>query len=930
MTSKLLEREAVIGEVSRCLQAARAGTGAALFVIGEAGLGKSSLLEAACGLASPSLVLGRARGDAIEEAISFGMAAEMFTSLGVGDPLGVEERGLVAALRSADASEPYYRALRGLRIPTGRGRLLVLDDLHWADPDSLRLIGFLTRRLPGLGVSLIATLRPWPPSAVELCTGLAEAGHATVERLQPLSASAAGVLLEDRLGLPLTGETSTRAWELCAGNPLLLEQVALAIARGEAMPGTSPEGAGSRGFTTSLLLSRFAGLDPLALACARAASVIGITFHPLVAAEVAGFAEREVDIALEALSRSGIFLAADDGPRGTMRFAHPLFAEALYRDLPAPLRSRHHARAFRIMAAAGQQAAAAEHAIRAGLVGDEQAAAVVEAAGRRAVAVGAVSGAVRLLQAAVEIAADPSANLRVALANALVANQRIDDALTTLRALLADPTLGWKDRHSALRALGRAYVMNGAVAEAGASLDEAIALALAHDPALAVEPLLDQCVAAWVMAGPPAALPLAARARELAQTAPRELAQRAEATWGRLAFESGDPGGLVVTTSLVDRLKSAPATGAFSPEEFVFLGGTIEQVSACALESESFGDGELGFRAIQAAANGAGAVGALISSSFCLATLLVRQGRLQDALAEVRRGQELSDLHPTYIYHLELCRAEILVWLGRLEDAEKACRGAEAISWGNWLDRVLMGHVRGHILLRRGDQAASEAFLETDELTREAGLREPCVVQWAGHAVEAHLAARQPEDAARVVAWLEDCAGHLPCRWPRIAAHLGKAALAASSGGDEEAADQFRRALALHAEVELPLLRAEALLAYGGFLRRRHRLVEARAPLAEALRLSKSLGADLIAGPAARELALAGGRRRKQSAVPGSLTPAQHRVVLLAAQGATNAEIARSLHLSTATVETHLSHAYLKLGVTSRRELKGLAVPPSD
>ena len=154
--------------------------------------------------------------------------------------------------------------------------LLALDDLHWADPDSLALLSFLCRRLAGLPVAVLGTLRPWPPAARELVNALVHDGDASMLRLAPLSVDAATRLLISRLGGAVTESVVHRAAALCAGNPLLLEQVAASLGqRGQ------PDGlmavdkeVGAEG----IVLARFAGLPSEALDAARAASVLGLGF----------------------------------------------------------------------------------------------------------------------------------------------------------------------------------------------------------------------------------------------------------------------------------------------------------------------------------------------------------------------------------------------------------------------------------------------------------------------------------------------------------------------------------------------------------------------------------------------------------------------------------------------------------------------------
>src|SRR5260370_33273586 len=112
------------------------------------------------------------------------------------------------------------RQLESIRRPA----LILLDDLHWADPDSLALVSFLSHRLSSVPVALVATLRPWPRAALDLARHLAQQGQAQLEQLMPLSPPAATALLTERMGADLPEGTIDRAWAASGGNPPLLEE----------------------------------------------------------------------------------------------------------------------------------------------------------------------------------------------------------------------------------------------------------------------------------------------------------------------------------------------------------------------------------------------------------------------------------------------------------------------------------------------------------------------------------------------------------------------------------------------------------------------------------------------------------------------------------------------------------------------------------
>jgi DNA-binding CsgD family transcriptional regulator len=144
--------------------------------------------------------------------------------------------------------------------------------------------------------------------------------------------------------------------------------------------------------------------------------------------------------------------------------------------------------------------------------------------------------------------------------------------------------------------------------------------------------------------------------------------------------------------------------------------------------------------------------------------------------------------------------------------------------------------------------------------------------------------------------------------------------LAEAEGDPQRAEEHYDRAVELLEGIDLPLRRARALLSYGRFLRRAGRPVRARAPLARALEESEACGGMRLASQARAELQAAGGRRRRVDSA--ELSAQERNVVRMAAQGSTNGEIAISLFISVKTVEHHLTSAYLKLGVHSRKDLR--------
>jgi DNA-binding NarL/FixJ family response regulator len=144
----------------------------------------------------------------------------------------------------------------------------------------------------------------------------------------------------------------------------------------------------------------------------------------------------------------------------------------------------------------------------------------------------------------------------------------------------------------------------------------------------------------------------------------------------------------------------------------------------------------------------------------------------------------------------------------------------------------------------------------------------------------------------------------------------------------DEGLDHLREAVELLEASPLRLEHAKALAALGSALRRSRRPTEAREPLRRALELADACGAVGLAEDVRSELYATGARPRTTAATGvGSLTAGELRVVNLAAEGQTNRDIAQTLFITPKTVEVHLSNAYRKLGISSRRELATALAP---
>ncbi|HEY2553362.1 MAG TPA: AAA family ATPase [Streptosporangiaceae bacterium] len=912
MAALMIERDAVMEAVRVLLDRAAGGRGGALFVIGEAGLGKTTVLAHAAG-PSDRFTVGTGRADVAEAALPFGLIGQALD--GVADI----QAGLPGAAGQGAIPAPadyYYAVLGGLRRAAGHGPLLLaLDDAHWADRDSLTLLRLICRRITGLPVALLVTARPWPPAALRAADELAAQDLAVVRHLAPLSPAAARVLLAGQAGPAGQGEEElARATALCAGNPLLLSQLAAVLQAGNPIPGPAP---GGISWARRLLLSHLAGIGQPVLAYLRAAAVLGRRFQPEVAARVAGLGAVQAAAAQETFASAGLGRLAEDG---WAEFGHELIRQAVY-EQAAPVRARLHEAAFRVLAARGASPAeAAGHAVAARLAGDPQAIDVLARAGSQALATGAVGAAVGHLLAAAELAGpDAQDRLVFELGRALGAAGDHAAAMGRQEELLARPGLPVEMRLAVLIQLSHSRLAAGQVDGAAAALEEALRLAGPEHRDLAAGAMVDHAAQVLVSYGWSRAEALSSRARELAAGASVAVQAAADGVWAVGAYFAADPASLDVADAAA---RTAAAAAAWRPSGAPWW-DTVAQYAAVALSAERFADAQqLLDGIIDAAQRRSDPLGMAIALMF-RARVSWRLGQLGEALELSARLNEYTDLAPVIIPLAAVTRAMILLDLGRLDEAaDWSARATAAVAGGNHLGyNMLPAHLPpGTLALRSGDPAAAAAeFDALWQLAIQLQVRDPGTIPWAADAISAYLACGRDSDAGRLIDWLAPAAQALPARWAKAVLAAGQAALADRCGDADRARERYAEAVNVAAGLPIPLARAQVLTDYGRFLLRAGDARPARSVLAEALRLAEDCGGAWHAEQARVEWRRAGGRTG--TTPPGQLTPQEAAVARLARAGKTNREIAAQLFLTVNTVETHLRHVYQKLGIHRRAEL---------
>ncbi len=894
------------------------GCGEVLLLEGSAGVGKTSLLAQGTRAArTVGFRCGSAVGSPMEVGLPFGLIGQAMIELG-----GSDVDHVVELQRLGDPSARLYRMFRWLaNVAAESPLLLTLDDLHWADPDSLVLLGFLARRVSGTRIVLLGSLRPEPDDASALARELLGGGHARVLAVEPLSRAASVALLERAAPGALDSVQSESVWRACAGTPLLLQAAARTLGGGGSLPEVSREDR----FGPSLLLERFAGVSGDGLAYVRAASILGVRFSITVAGALAGLDNLQAASEHARLVRARLL---EDLGGGDASFVHPLFAQALLEAMPVPERERSHREAFRLLIARGaSDAMAAEHAVAARLCGDAQAVEVCARAGRLALAQGALQAASAHLANAVELAGPAvSDELLLEYALALGMCGRLDTVGEVCGRLFAREHLAPFVRAQALSLLARVATQAGHPEEARRRYEEAARAATLAGPATEVATLTDAAVSFHFAAPIPWTLAMISRALTIVAADDQPTRRPLELVQAYTSLMGGDPWGVELLVREAGRWSSRVDGEDASSE-----GGVIHTLNVFKFIEDFVGTTQVFEREYERAVE-SGVPLLIATLALAYSDTLLRLGRPREALELVQRALTQSGLSPAPWTDIAL--AAILTELGCEEDARLHVEGVRSFLarmpsqyyapvW-LWLDLL-----DARRLMAMGEpKHASEGMLHAASTARSTGWREPCIVPWAGVAIEAHLAAERTDRAHAVIEDLRSFSERLSCRWPRAALELGSARLAGEEGAIEVADRLFESALEMHAELPMPIAHAEALLAHGTHLRRTGRPRLAREPITRALELCERAGAERVTRLARTELAATGGRRRRPKTDPSQLTAQEERVASLAAEGMTNVQVASALHLSPKTVGHHLQSVYLKLGIHSRRELIRRARPP--
>jgi len=909
-----------------------------LLVEGEAGIGKTCLLEVARAEAQRlgrSVFVGRA--DEIERSRPFGVLFEALgwrAAGGVTVPASVRQHeeggsdgdgGAFPRSRDPDQRFRMVDAIVGAleEVALDEPVALLLDDLQWADASTLLTLNAITRWLGYLDVAILATMRPVPRTRelARLVDRLDRDGARHLE-LGPLDDRAVADLATDVVGAS-PGAALRAAVASAAGNPMfatellrvLADEGSLVVVDGRAELERVVVPPSLRATINRTLA--FLGADALALL--SHASVLGTAFSLADLAAVTGVGASDLTRRLRPAVQAGLLV--DDA--GRLRFRHDLVRSAIYEDHPVAMRAALHVEAAQRLAAAGASSLqVAEHIVLGGTSAD---ATTIDRLHEAAREVGrqAPATAVRLLEHALEMSGggfDRRAAMLADLVTALLWCGRPQEAEQRAREGLRmgsdAPCQGllWLGLVQALSVQGRYRAL----------IDEVERALRTHGVTEAeASTMLAEAANAHLLSGDV----------RTAETTAREAV-----SLGRSVGSEGVAAGLMILSDVArgrGEFQGALDHALEAVEVTERRGGVVhgwrpEIFLAMALrELDRFDEAHAAIQRGRIADEERGHVTFLPVYGYELATGHFLSGRWDEAVTEADRALALADEVGLVMLRSwpRSLLALIAVQRGDLEAAAAHLADLDpvdpAASSAVGLQPPREALARSLLAEANGDAAAALVLLQRAWDGHGGRGNVSALSQLAPDLVRLALASGDRTTAAGVTLAVEHAARRQPVTSVVASAWRCRGLVDAD-------ADVLVRAAEHLAESPRRFEHAQACEAAAAALARADRRSEAKPLFDAAIDAMGAMGAQRAAASAlasARTLGI--GRRRRGARTRAAygweaLTPSETEVVALAADGLTNPEVGRRLCISRRTVQSHLSSAFRKLEITSRVELAAL------
>jgi DNA-binding CsgD family transcriptional regulator len=889
------------------VEGAREGTAGTLVVRGEPGVGKSALLDELMAYARDDTVL-RTQGLEAEAPLAFAALHRLLrplTRLRGGLPTPQARALRVAFGEEEGASvEPFLVGVATLSILTTAAEenpvLCVVDDAHWLDAATAGALLFCAHRLGADRVALVFAAR-------DAAWGTFDPQGLRELVLTGLDPAASHALLQARLGAATGPQVLERIVAETRGNPLALLELPAELTPDQ-LSGVDP--LPSQLHLTSrverLFLDRSRRLPPdvqtaLLLAAADDSS------EPDVARRAAAALGLDADADLQAAVDSGLLVESAT----SLSLRHPLVRSAVYQAATGAQRRQVHRALAEALSGHGDPDREAWHRASAAEGPDPAVVRALEGAGSRAQRRGGHVAALAAYERAAALCDDPTkrTGLTVAAARSAWACGRAGQAqalLSKAREATNDPLL----LADIARLRGHIEVNLGSASEAHRIFVDAAQAVYPIDPARA----LDIGVAAAVMrtfgADSGTALPVTgALVVPVAGDPPRTLCLRHLLA----AMTQVAEGDWSAATAALDR---ALELGDQVEDRDVLwnLANAALQLGADRAQQRFYGFA-------LSRAREAGAVTAVV---YCLQRLCFGQYLAGDLVAVRNSAEEAISLGESI--GQPAMTAPPIAWLSvlaALQDLDEydhlLARLEELVAaypLGILTDPVhdLTRWAKGLRAAGSGDSAGAVHHL--------ARFRLPVLARMS--AAERIEAAVRAGDLAAARDWTEELARFAEATgrpWALATVAFGRALTA-----DHAEADAlFRESLAHHADAGRPLDAARAQLAYGEWLRRSQRRVDARQYLREAVETFQDLRAESLAARANQELRASGETARKRDpSTLVKLTPTELQIARLVSSGLSNKDVAAQCWISPRTVAFHLRNVFAKAGVTSRGELAQL------